>query len=77
MLRRQLNMTCLCRCFEAAPTAPQKPSRSGSGREIYNGDLGVVRAIGAETLEVIIEFEGWAVIYTSGELEAVAEAEGA
>jgi exodeoxyribonuclease V alpha subunit len=38
-------------------------------RDVYNGDLGVVRAINPEESELTVEFEGRAVIYAFGELD--------
>jgi exodeoxyribonuclease V alpha subunit len=38
-------------------------------KDVYNGDLGVVRSIDAETSEMVIEFDGREVTYGFGELE--------
>jgi exodeoxyribonuclease V alpha subunit len=40
-------------------------------REVYNGDLGVVRSIDAETSEMVIEFDGRPVTYGFGELDEI------
>jgi exodeoxyribonuclease V alpha subunit len=40
-------------------------------REVYNGDLGVVRSIDPETSEMVIEFDGRPVTYGFGELDEV------
>jgi exodeoxyribonuclease V alpha subunit len=40
-------------------------------KEVYNGDLGVVRAIDPEASEMVIEFDGRLVTYSFGELDAV------
>jgi exodeoxyribonuclease V alpha subunit len=41
-------------------------------KDVYNGDLGVVRSIDPETSEMVIEFDGRAVMYGFGELDEVA-----
>jgi exodeoxyribonuclease V alpha subunit len=41
-------------------------------KEVYNGDLGVVRSIDPETSEMVIEFDGRVVTYGFGELDEVA-----
>jgi exodeoxyribonuclease V alpha subunit len=41
-------------------------------REVYNGDLGVIRSIDPETSEMVIEFDGREVTYGFGELDEVA-----
>ena len=41
-------------------------------KEVYNGDLGVVRSIDPETSEMVIEFDGREVTYGFGELDEVA-----
>jgi exodeoxyribonuclease V alpha subunit len=41
-------------------------------RDVYNGDLGIVRSIDPETSEMVIEFDGRAVTYGFGELDEVA-----
>jgi exodeoxyribonuclease V alpha subunit len=38
-------------------------------KEVYNGDLGVVRAINPEASEIVIEFDSRQVTYGLGELE--------
>jgi exodeoxyribonuclease V alpha subunit len=40
-------------------------------KEVYNGDLGVVRGIDAEASEMVIEFDGRPVTYGFGELDEV------
>src|SRR5512132_3424855 len=40
-------------------------------KEVYNGDLGVVRAIDPEASEMVIEFDGRPVTYGFGELDEV------
>jgi exodeoxyribonuclease V alpha subunit len=40
-------------------------------KEVYNGDLGVVRAIYPEASEMVIEFDGQSVTYGFGELDEV------
>jgi exodeoxyribonuclease V alpha subunit len=40
-------------------------------RDVYNGDLGVVRSIDPETSEMVIAFDGRAVTYGFGELDEV------
>jgi exodeoxyribonuclease V alpha subunit len=40
-------------------------------REVYNGDLGVVRSIDPEASEMVIEFDGRPVTYSFGELDEV------
>jgi exodeoxyribonuclease V alpha subunit len=40
-------------------------------REVYNGDLGVVRSIDREASEMVIEFDGRPVTYGFGELDEV------
>jgi exodeoxyribonuclease V alpha subunit len=40
-------------------------------KEVYNGDLGVVRAIDPEPSEMVIEFDGRPVTYGFGELDEV------
>jgi len=40
-------------------------------KEIYNGDLGVVRAIDAEAAEMLLEFDGREVTYGFGELDEI------
>jgi exodeoxyribonuclease V alpha subunit len=40
-------------------------------REVYNGDLGVVRSIDPEASEMIIEFDGRPVTYGFGELDEI------
>jgi exodeoxyribonuclease V alpha subunit len=40
-------------------------------REVYNGDLGVVRSIDPEASEMVIEFDGRPVTYGFGELDEV------
>jgi exodeoxyribonuclease V alpha subunit len=40
-------------------------------RDIYNGDLGVVRSIDPEEAELTVEFEGRAVSYAFGELDEI------
>ena len=40
-------------------------------KEVYNGDLGVVRSIDPETSEMVIEFDGRPVTYGFGELDEV------
>jgi exodeoxyribonuclease V alpha subunit len=40
-------------------------------KEVYNGDLGVVRAIDPEGSEMVIEFDGRPVTYGFGELDEV------
>jgi exodeoxyribonuclease V alpha subunit len=41
------------------------------GREVYNGDLGIVRRIEAEDGELVVDFEGREVRYGFGELDAL------
>ena len=41
-------------------------------KDVYNGDLGVVRSIDHETSEMVIEFDGREVTYGFGELDEVA-----
>jgi exodeoxyribonuclease V alpha subunit len=41
-------------------------------KEVYNGDLGVVRSIDLETAEMVIDFDGRNVTYGFGELDEVA-----
>jgi exodeoxyribonuclease V alpha subunit len=41
-------------------------------KDVYNGDLGVVRSIDPEASEMVIEFDGRAVMYGFGELDEVA-----
>jgi exodeoxyribonuclease V alpha subunit len=41
-------------------------------KDVYNGDLGVVRSIDPEISEMVIEFDGRAVTYGFGELDEVA-----
>lgn len=41
-------------------------------KEVYNGDLGVVRSIDSEAAEMVIEFDGRAVAYGVGDLDEVA-----
>ena len=41
-------------------------------KDVYNGDLGVVRNIDPETSEMVIEFDGREVTYGFGELDEVA-----
>jgi len=38
---------------------------------VYNGDLGLVAAIDSETREMVIEFDGRAVVYDFDELDRV------
>jgi exodeoxyribonuclease V alpha subunit len=40
-------------------------------KEVYNGDLGVVRSIDPEASEMVIEFDGRPVTYGFGELDEV------
>ena len=40
-------------------------------KEVYNGDLGVVRSIDPETSEMVIEFDGGEVTYGFGELDEI------
>jgi exodeoxyribonuclease V alpha subunit len=40
-------------------------------REVYNGDLGVVRSIDLEASELVIEFDGRPVTYGLGEFDEV------
>jgi exodeoxyribonuclease V alpha subunit len=40
-------------------------------KEVYNGDLGVVRAIHPETSEMVIAFDGRRVTYGFGELDEI------
>jgi ATP-dependent exoDNAse (exonuclease V) alpha subunit len=40
-------------------------------KEVYNGDLGVVRSIDPEPSEMVIEFDGREVTYGFGELDEV------
>ena len=39
------------------------------GRDVFNGDLGVVRAVDGEAGELVVEFDGRAVGYAVGELD--------
>src|SRR4051812_6382121 len=41
-------------------------------REVYNGDLGIVRRVDAEETELVVDFEGREVTYDFGELDALA-----
>ncbi|MBK8177204.1 MAG: ATP-binding domain-containing protein, partial [Rhodospirillales bacterium] len=41
-------------------------------KEVYNGDLGVVRAIDAEASEMVLEFESRGLTYGFGELDEIA-----
>ena len=41
-------------------------------KEVYNGDLGVVRAIDADAAEMLLEFDGREVTYGFGELDEIA-----
>ena len=43
-------------------------------REVYNGDIGLVRDVDAETAEVTVEFDGRALAYGFGELDALVPA---
>jgi exodeoxyribonuclease V alpha subunit len=38
-------------------------------KEVYNGDLGVVRAIDPEASEMVVDFDGRPVTYGFGELD--------
>jgi exodeoxyribonuclease V alpha subunit len=40
-------------------------------RDVYNGDLGVVRGIDPETSEMVIVFDGREVTYGFGELDEI------
>ena len=40
-------------------------------KEVYNGDLGVVRSIDAEAAEMVLEFDGREVTYGFGELDEI------
>jgi exodeoxyribonuclease V alpha subunit len=40
-------------------------------KEVYNGDLGVVRRIDSEVSEIVIEFDGRPVTYCFGELDEI------
>jgi exodeoxyribonuclease V alpha subunit len=40
-------------------------------KEVYNGDLGVVRAIDAEAAEMVLEFDGREITYGFGELDEI------
>jgi exodeoxyribonuclease V alpha subunit len=40
-------------------------------KEVYNGDLGIVRSIEAEASEIVIEFDGRPVTYGFGQLDEV------
>jgi exodeoxyribonuclease V alpha subunit len=40
-------------------------------RQVYNGDLGIVRRIDAEEGELVVDFEGREVAYDFGELDAL------
>ena len=40
-------------------------------REVYNGDLGVIRSIDPEASEIVIEFDGRPVTYGFGELDEI------
>jgi ATP-dependent exoDNAse (exonuclease V) alpha subunit len=39
--------------------------------EVFNGDLGLVRAVDAEAGELLVDFDGREVAYDFGELDAV------
>src|SRR3954447_23797755 len=41
-------------------------------REVYNGDLGIVRRVDAEETELVVDFEGREITYDFGELDALA-----
>ena len=41
-------------------------------REVYNGDLGIVRRVDPEQGELVVDFEGREVAYDFGELDALA-----
>jgi exodeoxyribonuclease V alpha subunit len=40
-------------------------------KEVFNGDLGLVRAVDAEAGELLVDFDGRAVAYDFGELDAL------
>ncbi len=40
-------------------------------RDVYNGDLGVIRGIDPETSEMVIDFDGREVTYGFGELDEI------
>jgi exodeoxyribonuclease V alpha subunit len=40
-------------------------------RDVYNGDLGVIRVIDPETSEMVIDFDGREVTYGFGELDEI------
>jgi hypothetical protein len=40
-------------------------------KDVYNGDLGVVRSIDPETSELVIQFDGQLVTYGFGELDEI------
>jgi len=46
-------------------------TRNNYDKEVFNGDIGVVRAIDPEEKELAIDFEGREVIYDFGELDEV------
>ena len=43
-------------------------------KEVFNGDIGVVRGVDLEAQEIVIEFDGRSVIYDFGELDEVSPA---
>jgi exodeoxyribonuclease V alpha subunit len=45
-----------------------------SGRLLYNGDLGFVTGVDTDTSEITVAFEGKAVVYGFGELDALVPA---
>ncbi len=43
-------------------------------KEVFNGDIGVVRGVDLEAQEIVIEFDGRSIIYDFGELDEVSPA---
>jgi exodeoxyribonuclease V alpha subunit len=43
-------------------------------KEVYNGDIGYIKAVDAETSEVAVSFEGRTVTYGFGELDTLVPA---
>jgi exodeoxyribonuclease V alpha subunit len=47
------------------------PVANDDEKEVFNGDLGLVRAVDAEAGELLVDFDGRAVAYDFGELDAL------
>jgi len=43
-------------------------------KDVFNGDIGLVRSVDLEKQEIAIEFDGRSVIYDFGELDEVSPA---